>query len=217
MSYREDMQMRIDAASAGSAFVISDFTDLMDYETAKKNLDRFEKAGKIRRVMRGVYDKPRYSEILKDYAPANTENIANAIARNYHWDIAPTGEAALNYLGISTQVPGSWDYVSSGPYKSYDIGNVKICFLHRSDRMVGGMSPKTALVIQALKSIGRERVDERTIRQIRNRLSEEEKANLLVEGRRTIPWIYSIIKEIAKTEEENVQRCRISSSALTGL
>ena len=47
--------------------------------------------------------------------------MAKAIARNYNWTIAPTGDAALNLLGISTQVPSKWEYVSSGPYKEYNI------------------------------------------------------------------------------------------------
>jgi predicted transcriptional regulator of viral defense system len=35
----------------------------MDYETAKKNIARLEKKGILRRVVRGVYDKPKYSQI----------------------------------------------------------------------------------------------------------------------------------------------------------
>jgi hypothetical protein len=49
--------------------------------------------------MRGIYDKPRYSNLLQENAVPNPEEVAKAIARNYNWTIAPTGDAALNLLG----------------------------------------------------------------------------------------------------------------------
>ena len=66
----------------GSVFVVSDFTDIADYENAKKCLLRLEKEGLIRRIIRGVYDKPYFSTLLNEYAAANIEGVANAIARN---------------------------------------------------------------------------------------------------------------------------------------
>ena len=50
------MQNRINEATYGTAFVLSDFTDLADYEAVKKAIARMEKKGLIRRVCRGVYD-----------------------------------------------------------------------------------------------------------------------------------------------------------------
>jgi hypothetical protein len=69
----------------------------------------------IRRVIRGVYDKPKYSTLLQEYSAPNPNEIADALARNYSWTIAPTGNTALNLLGLSTQVPANWSYISSGP------------------------------------------------------------------------------------------------------
>lgn len=60
MSFASMMEARISEAPMGKAFIVSDFTDIMDYETAKKNIARMEKAGSLRRVIRGVYDKPRF-------------------------------------------------------------------------------------------------------------------------------------------------------------
>jgi len=125
MSCKSEMLSRIDEAEPGSACVVSDFTDVMDYGTARKNLARFAKSGIIRRVMRGVYDKPRYSEMLQEYVVPNPEEIAKAIARNYNWKIAPAGDTALNLLGLSAHVPADWEYVMSGPYKSYEIASGK--------------------------------------------------------------------------------------------
>lgn len=195
------MHQRIRTQPIGSAFVASDFTDLMDYETAKKSLLRLEQTGNMRRVMRGVYDRPQYSELLQEYAAPKPDAIASALARNYSWTIAPCGDTALNLLGLSTQVTANWSYVSSGPYKRYIFDRVELEFLHRADKDIAGKSPKTIMVIQALKTLGEEKVDQTIICKLASQLSAEEKVALLKEGQQTTAWIYSIIKKICKGEQ----------------
>jgi len=191
---------RIDEAPFGSAFVTSDFTDLAEYETAKKTIARLEKYGALRRVLRGVYDKPKFSSLLQEYAAPVPDQVAHAIARNYNWTISASGNTALNLLGLSAQVPADWSYISSGPYKQYTFGNVSLMFSHRSDSQMIGMSEKTLLLIQALKAIGQANVSDAHIKQIRKRLSSDECRTILSESRHTMSWIYEIIKEICRQE-----------------
>ena len=191
---------RIGEAPFGSAFVTSDFTDLAEYETAKKTIARLEKKGALRRVLRGVYDKPKFSSLLQEYANPDPDQIAHAIARNYNWTISARGNTALNQLGLSTQVPADWSYISSGPYKEYIFGNVTLKFSHRSDSQMIGMSEKTLLIIQALKAIGQGNVSDADIKQIRKAFSSDERLMILSESRHTFSWIYEEIKEICKQE-----------------
>lgn len=191
---------RIDAAPFGSAFVTSDFTDLAEYETAKKTLARLEKKGVLRRVLRGVYDKPKFSTLLQEYAAPIPDQIAHAIARNYNWIISPSENTALNMLGLSTQVPADWSYISSGPYKKYSFGNITLTFSHRSDSQMIGMSEKSLLIIQALKALGPEYVSETDIGRIRKKLSPDESRNILSETRHTISWVHEAIKDICTPE-----------------
>ena len=191
---------RLDEAPFGSAFVTSDFTDLAEYETVKKTIARLEKKGALRRVLRGVYDKPKFSSLLQEYAAPIPDQIAHAIARNYNWTISASGNTALNQLGLSTQVPADWSYISSGPYKKYKFGNITLTFSHRSDSQMIGMSEKTLLLIQALKAIGPGNVSDADIKQIRKRFSSDDYQIILSESRRTISWIYEIIKKICKQE-----------------
>lgn len=196
MSYVNMMEDRIEKAPMGAAFIVSDFVDIMDYETAKKNIARLEKSGVIRRVIRGIYDKPRFSTLIQEYSAPDPDAIAKALARNYNWTIVPTGATASNLLGLSTQVPARWSYFSSGPYKKYEVGNVVIDFAHRADRELSDMSYKTKLVIQAIKDLGKERIGITEINIIRSRLSEDEKVIILQEGQQTTAWIYAAIKKI---------------------
>ena len=169
---------RIKKIPYGSVFVISDFTDVADYQNAKKCLLRLEKEGTIRRLIRGIYDKPYFSNLLKEFASPNIENVAQALARNYSWKISPSGLVALNLLGISTQVPNVYHYFSSGPYKTYTIGKIDIHFLHKSSKELLNLSYYTLLVVQAIKELGTN-IDDSVISKIRSSLSEEQKAVLL--------------------------------------
>ena len=68
----------------------------------------------------------------------------------------------------------------------------------------------TILVIQALMTLGKEHVDEKTIRVLSRRLNEDEKTALLAEGAEATDWIYTMIKEICKGERENDRDCQTS-------
>ena len=106
--YSRQIQERIGAAAGGTVFVSSDFADIADTETIRRNLNRLAQAGTLRRILKGVYEKPEYSQMLKEYVAADPDAIAKALARNYHWTIAPCGNTALNLLGFSTQVTAVW-------------------------------------------------------------------------------------------------------------
>ena len=106
----------------------------------------------MRRILKGVYEKPKYSKLLDEYVAADPEAVANALARSYHWTIAPCGNTALNLLGLSTQVTAVWSYISDGPYKTYEWNSTKLEFKHRTNKEITGLSYMTSLVIQGIKN-----------------------------------------------------------------
>lgn len=200
--YQNLIEQRIAGMKDGTVFIPSDFADIANAAAVLMALSRLESMHTIRRIMRGVYDKPRYSQLLNEFVSPHPAEVANAIARKYHWTITPTEDTALNLLHLSTQVPVVWKYVSDGPYKEYSYDRIRISFRHSSNKETSGYSPMTALVIQALRAIGKERVDEAVIRILRRQFTEEEKRKMLLEAKSTTAWIYSIMKEISKENAE---------------
>ncbi len=198
MNNHEQMEEEILKMPAGKVFVISDFVDSISYDNARKICIRLENESKIRRILPGIYDKPLYSKILDQEVAPDINAVAEAIARKNNWSIIPSGNVALNLLGISMQVPAKWEYLSSGDSKDYQIGNASISFTHRADKELNRMSTKTALVIQAIKALGEENVSEDVIAKFASKLSDAEKAQLLTEAKPTTAWIYEIIKKICK-------------------
>ena len=88
--------------------------------------------------------------------PAGVDEVVRAVARANKWIVAPSGDAALNALGLDTQVPAKLVYVSSGPYKRYGYGPYDIEPRHRANRDLIDCSQLTCTIVQALKALGRE-------------------------------------------------------------
>lgn len=187
---------RIEEGPRDKVYIAADFLDLGEYNTVRQALLRLEKAGKIQKILRGVYYYPRYSELIGEYEAPSPTKVAEALARKFNWTISPCGDTALNQLGLSTQVPSRWSFISDGPYHEFQIGNLTIEFKRRNNREISGMSPMTALVIQAIKAIGKGNIDDTQICILKRRLTEADKALILKESRQSAMWIYDVIRQI---------------------
>src|SRR6056297_461951 len=180
--YLPIIRERIASYGHGSIFMPSDFKDIANRETVKKSLQRLHNEKIIRRIMRGVYDYPEYSDFLEEYVEPSPNEVAKAIARNYGWTIIPFGDTALNIMGLSSQVPAVWTYVSDGAYKEYDLDKFRIKFKRTTNKEITGLSYKTALAIQAIKALGRDNIEDESINSISKKMSDSEKKEMITEG-----------------------------------
>ena len=190
------IEERIRNSQKGTMFLTSDFIDLASSDAANKALLRLEEAGLIRRILFGVYEYPEYNEFLNEYVEPSADKVAHALARKFGWTIIPCGDTALNLLGLSTQVPSVWLYVSDGTYKEYTYGNTTIKFKRTTNKEISKLSYKTALVIQAIKALGKENITNEIINKIAQATTDEEKAQMFAEAKYATSWIYDIIKTI---------------------
>lgn len=196
-NYLEQVRERINNSKPGSVFIPSDFFDIAEAVKINMCLNRLKENGELIFIMRGIFAKPRYSMLLKKNVPPYSDDIAKAIARNYGWTIIPCGDTALNMLGLSTQVPAIWLYVSDGPYKKYNADGVTLQFKHTDNKNeIIEVTYKTALIIQALKALGKDGIEDSHIQRLSAKLTQEEKHIMLAESRRITAWVYEIIKRI---------------------
>lgn len=180
----------------GWAFTKIDFVAEFDEINIHQALSSLARAGTIRRVCRGVYDYPRYSELLGQTLSPDIDQVAQALARKFNWRIQPSGDAALNLLGLSTQVPGRWVYLSDGPSRQYQIGKHTLAFRKSALKDAGFKYRESALVVQALKALGKEHVDRTVIKTIRQRLGQKNCERIVKDTRAVTGWIYQIIKRV---------------------
>jgi len=189
---------RIYGRGRGWAFTKTDFVAEFGEVNIHRALSSLTKAGKIRRVCRVVYDYPRYSELLDRQLSPDLDQVAHALARKFNWRIQPSGDAALNLLGLSTQVPGRWIYLSDGPSREYEIGNHSLVFKKSALKDVGFKYRESGLVVQALKALGREHVDQKVVERIRQQLESKAYDRILRDTRSVTGWVYEAIKQICK-------------------
>lgn len=189
---------RIYGRGRGWAFSKTDFVAEFGEANIHQALSSLTKAGKIRRVYQGVYDYPRYSELLNRQLSPDLDQVAHALARKFNWRIQPSGDAALNLLGLSTQVPGRWIYLSDGPGREYEIGKHSLVFKKSALKDVGFKYRESGLVVQSLKALGREHVDQKVVEHIRQQLESNVCGRILKDTRSVTGWIYEAIKRICK-------------------
>jgi hypothetical protein len=194
--YISQIRERVLSAEDGTVFATPDFADVADTNTVRQSLNRLVQDGTLRRILKGIFEKPKYSQLLGEYVATDPDAVAKALARSYHWTIAPCGNTALNLLGLSTQVTAVWSYISDGPYKTYEWGSTKIELKHRTNKEITGLSYMTILVIQALKTLGRDNVTQETIETLSAKLSDSDKAAMLAEATESTDWVYDKIRQI---------------------
>jgi len=188
---------RIYGKGRGWAFSQMDFADLGGRSTVDSALHRREREGLIRRVIRGIYDYPRFSKMLGKTVNPDLDQVADALARKFAWRIKPDGATAQNLLGLSTQVPARAVYLSDGPDRSYRVGNTTLTFAHTALKEAVFRLPESRLIVQALKSLGEQRITPETIEQIRRKYDPALRQRILVDTRTATGWVHAAIKKIA--------------------
>ena len=191
---------RIYGHGRGWVFIPKDFLDIASNAALRQSLSRLKKQGTIRRLMQGVYDYPSFSTLLSAPSGPDPDAIAWAIARANGWTILPTGDLSLNLVGLSTQVPAQYQYFSDGPSKRYAWQGGTLVFKHRTNKETTVLSPRTALLVQALKRLGESGTDTAVMVALRKKFSNQELNLALKEARYATSWVYRSIKQIAADE-----------------
>ena len=203
ISIEEKVLSRIYGRGKGYTFSSRDFIDEFKRNSVDKALSSLTKKKKIRRVATGIYDYPKYSEFLQKQLGSDIDQVARAYARKMNWRIEVSGDTALNLLGLSTQVPGKHIYLSDGASKNYKLRDgMTIAFKKSSLKNIGFKHKESSLIVQALKALGKERIDETTIKTIRNKIDSSKYSKILKDTKTATDWIYEAIKQICKVDKD---------------
>lgn len=187
---------RIYGRGRGWAFSSNDFVDEFNRDQVDNALSDLTKDGKIRRVCRGIYDYPKYSVLLDQQLSPDFDHVAQAFARKFNWRIQPSGDAALNLLGLSTQVPGRIVYLSDGPTRKYSIGNYTLEFKKSALKDVGFKHRESGIIVQAIKALGKEQASKIPVKNIRKQLDMSKGRRIIKDTKSITSWIYDYIKKI---------------------
>ena len=178
----------------GSVFFVNDFLDYGNPDTVKKALLRLKEKETLVRLAHGIYLYPKIDKELGILFPS-TEDIAKALARRDKARIVLTGVQALNKLGLSTQVPMKVVYLTDGATRNIKVGKRTITFKNTSPKNLLAKGEISSLVIQALKTIGQSKVDEKAISKIKILLQKEKIENIINDAKLAPAWINKILTQ----------------------
>jgi hypothetical protein len=197
-SIKQKIVNRIYGKGMGWAFSPKDFSQVGSRQAIDLSLHRLMKKGTIRRVIRGIYDYPGFSSFLNQELSPDIDQVARSIARKFGWHIQPSGPAALNLMGLSTQVPGRYVYLSNGPARIYNIGKIPLQFRHTALKEGSFKIRESSILVQGLRSLGQGNISEEVIREIKDWLDPSLKSKILKDTMIATGWIYQAIRNICE-------------------
>lgn len=178
----------------GSVFSAKDIPSSISRGVRDEMLSRFARQGRIRRLVRGIYATPIWSNLLKRNVYPGPEDVAKTLARKFGWTIMPCDDAAMNGLGLSTQVPARYIYLSDGPTKKYMIDGCELEFRHRCLRETSGLiRSDSKLVIRAIKGLGPTYATPDVVSRIAAKFSADEWRMICEDSAKASDWISRLL------------------------
>lgn len=183
---------KIKKAKGGSLFFVDSFATIANAKSVNKALERLVNTGELHRVATGIYVRPVEDKIIGTILPTIDE-IAIAIAKRDKARIVPTGSYAMYKLGLTTQVPMNVVYYTDASARKIKIGKQTITFKKASSKNVAAIGDISKLAIQALRTIGKDKVKEEEIKKIKTLLKKEKPYHLQHDLRLAPEWIRKLI------------------------
>jgi hypothetical protein len=194
-SYIEEsktLKSRIKALPDDSVLFRSDYPEYHS-EFVGSTLAELTESGVLFKMAQGIYVKPRKSRF--GLVLPSIEKIVQAIAMRDNAEVLPTGTTALNALGLSTQVPMNYSYLTSGSERTIKLANRQVVLKRGVPKNFCYKTRLIALLTQALRALKQENVGDSELQIIRELIAKETDKESLAKDVDAMPgWMKRIIK-----------------------
>lgn len=194
VSIEEKIQKEILSKIEGTLLFPEDFNHIGSSEAVRLALHRLCKNDFIIRITQGIYVRPKRSTLIGRILPT-AEEVAYGIAQRDRMKIVPTGVYALHALGISQQIPLKLTFLTDGAPREIKIGKQIIKLKPTTPKNLKALGRISSLVIQALRSIGKEKVTKNEELKILKLLRKESEENLRHDINLAPVWIQKIMSK----------------------
>lgn len=191
---------RVRRAAPGTVFTPALFASAGNRAAVDKALQRLVGRGVLRRLARGLYDKPREDALLGRLWPT-VDDVIKALIGKDRLRLQPTGAYAANLLGLSEQVPARVEFLTDGTSRTLQVGPMRIVLKRTTPRQMAAAGRASGLVIQALRSLGREHIGEERIERLRDTLPPQERRALLRDLALAPAWMRPVLIRIAQEDD----------------
>lgn len=193
----------IEAAEPGQVWVPTDFTQLGSRDAIDKTLQRMVQAGELRRIDRGLYDKPLFNSLTKRPTTPDYRAVAEAIARRDHLRLLVDGMTAANDLGLTDAVPARVTIHTDTRRRVIQLDKLTIEFKQTAPSRLYWAGRPAMRVVQALHWLKDTLTSERSL--ILNKLTKVLADPIhgaairqdLLEGFHMLPaWMQGVVREL---------------------
>lgn len=177
VSVNNTIELKIGRLKPGDVFLPSDFKDLGTSTAIRKALSRLVEIGRVDRMGQGIYVIPKYDKVFGKVLPS-IEQIANILAKKDHVKIKPSGQYALNKVGLSTQVPMRLVFLTSGHSKKIQIGKSAIIFKATTAKKLSMKGEITSLLFLGLEELDLKNISSTQLEHIQMLIKKDTSENL---------------------------------------
>ena len=162
----------------------------------RQALARLTKAGKLRRIRRGLYERPRAHPLI-GATPSSSMDVAKVIleARSAPWQVS--GAYAANLLGLSEQVPGQLVIKTTASVPPVNLGKTQIKFRRVAPSGIVGAGTTAGTVIEAVRYLGPQGLEPAQAERLRKSLKTSTKRQLLKLAPQLPQWMQPVVREIS--------------------
>lgn len=186
------LRQRIEAMPEDSILFRSDFPEY-HAEFVGGTLSELANEGVLTKIAQGIYAKPRKSRF--GVVLPTVDKVVQAIATRDNAQILPSGMTALNVLGLSTQVPMNYTYLTTGSERIVKLANRQVTLKRGVPKNFCYETHLVALLVQALRTLKRENINEDELQAISSLISKEHNKESLIKDVDMMPaWMKRIIK-----------------------
>lgn len=186
------LRQRIETMPEDSVLFRSDFPDYHS-EFVGSILSDLSNVGILVKLAQGIYAKPRRSKF--GAVLPSVDKIVQAISKRDNAKVIPFGMTALNALGLSTQVPMNYTYLTTGSERTVNFKNQKVVFKRGVPKNFCYSTRLISLMVQALRALKQENVGQEELQTIRTLISKEQDKESLVKDVDMMPaWMKRLVK-----------------------
>ena len=138
------------ASQPDEVWTPADFADLGGRAAVDKTLQRLAAAGELRRIDRGLYDRPRKNSLTGRPTVPDYRAVIRAVTRRDQARVVVDGMTAANDLGLTTAVPARIEVLVDARLKPIKLGNQEIHFKFAAPSRLYWADRPAMRVVQAL-------------------------------------------------------------------
>jgi hypothetical protein len=194
-STQQQVAARVESFPCGQAILAGDLLGCGSRDAVDQALVRLVRRGVLVRVGRGVYARPQLHPVLGE-VPLPVEEIVRAYIERSGAKVQIAGAAAVNLLGLSTQVPVGTHFYTDGPTHRITRGKQLIYLQHVNPKVLACAGTAAAPFLSCLYFLGRDGVTHETLSKLAERLTPEVREALIPALPQMIGWMRELLTSL---------------------